>query len=369
MLHSKWYKALLVFCILLLVIPCFSIAQTFYYVQRGNQINRVPGDPSTVQAKKWKVLLYKRGESTTGKGYWGVIDGSSAAQVMKKLKGDQEFELKYNAFFGKGLTQDPIYTNFNPLGPIAVLDDHDTQEPPDKPGSDQLKQATATLKDYFKAYTEAKTKLDVIIKGRTTTPFDNYGQVFREYTGNLRDAIGDLLRVKDLVNSSSSSQMNQITAAINQMDIAIAKTRESAKSTKSIIAQNSDQNATANDGGGGKGGYVYFVRWYLNPNEGQTYPSGAKTGKYYVFFSSPIKCGPDWDKKRPALMNTFSLKCSSLRPGGDGYTGKTSCLGGAYGTDNERYASQALCEAAIQGKIQSNFTGPQEMYEILRVTN
>ena len=111
--------------ILALYFEPFNVSgQNTYYIRSGKNITKVENsDPSKLNVTEWQVLLFKKGAAKVVGTQWGMITGKSASYVMSQLKKDQDFELRFNAFIGKGRVQDDVFTCFNALGPVAVVED------------------------------------------------------------------------------------------------------------------------------------------------------------------------------------------------------------------------------------------------------
>jgi hypothetical protein len=111
----------LIFLFLLSAAPCVQ-AQSAVYVFNGDSLQIGDGNPAA-NYTRWQVWLFPEGarfRDMAGLQYsrWGVIDGTSAAGVMQRLRALQDFEHAYLNFFGPNTWG--RYTFSNPLGPIAV---------------------------------------------------------------------------------------------------------------------------------------------------------------------------------------------------------------------------------------------------------
>jgi hypothetical protein len=232
-------KGLLALTIFLLT-PCYSFAQNPFYIQKGNGITKIENtNPSQIKAKEWQVRLYKKGVTKTGNSYWGTIKGKTASEVMIKLKSNQDFELRFNTFIGKGNVQDDVFTNFNPLGPIAIIDESLIEKSPNKDSFEKLTELTGMAKEHFSTYSEVKNKLDVILKGKPTNAFDNVGYVFREYTSNLKDAFLQINSLRKLLENNISVSMDKINKEIEGINNKL----EATNIYKSAIQTKLDNNS------------------------------------------------------------------------------------------------------------------------------
>ncbi|MGI8583991.1 MAG: hypothetical protein ACR2KX_17480 [Chitinophagaceae bacterium] len=205
-------------------IPIFLVTYQVFaqpcYIQKGANIVKFENcNTDQIKAIEWAVRLYKKGASKTGNSYWGTIKRTTASEVMAKLKSEQDFELRFNAFIGKGRVQDDILTHFNPLGPIAIMDKSAPRESPVEENAAQLTDINEKAKDYLTTYAEVKRKLDVIIKGKASTPFDNYGNVFKEYTDNLKYAFKQISSLRNVLGKSTTNLMDKITKDVESINI------------------------------------------------------------------------------------------------------------------------------------------------------
>jgi hypothetical protein len=113
-------KVLFVFLLFCLAPDIALSEEVDYYIDNQGYLSRTHGDVDRVSVDHWEVWLYPKGQAPGGRGYWGVIDGKSAAEVMKKLQYAQQFQVRFAKFVGTN-PEDEVFTNFNPLGPIAVI--------------------------------------------------------------------------------------------------------------------------------------------------------------------------------------------------------------------------------------------------------
>ena len=94
-----------------------------YWVWNGNAMTRIyDNDSSQFVVREWQVWLYDQEKPTGGADRWGSITARTSEEAMQKLKKNQDFELQYNAFMGKGRVPDQTNTYFNSFGPIAIVD-------------------------------------------------------------------------------------------------------------------------------------------------------------------------------------------------------------------------------------------------------
>lgn len=203
----------------ILLTSCYSFSQTSFYILSGGNITKVENaDPSKLNVIEWRVLLYKRGVAKTGTSYWGTIKGSTAHEVMEILKKQQQFELDFNKFIGKGSIEDAVYTHFNPLGPIAVLDDRKASE---LPLTDEQKKAAdlyAKAVDIFYDGKDINNNLRAILPHTEENRYGEIGNNFTEYAFNLKDAVLQIRVLQNLLFTHSTTSLQNINKRISEID-------------------------------------------------------------------------------------------------------------------------------------------------------
>ncbi|TCC82693.1 hypothetical protein [Pedobacter hiemivivus] len=187
--------------------------QSTYYVQSKGNISKVENsDASRVKVKEWRVRLYKKGAPRTGNSNWGSISASSAEEVMKKLKAEQEFELRSNAFFGKGRVQDEICTHFNPLGPIAVLDEDTEKVAAEKRAAELYAKSV----DIYETFLEVKDNVDAL-RG-VDNPYSGVGNNFKEYAETVKDVTIQTRMIQKMFTEFTDKTMNNIYQKMKVFD-------------------------------------------------------------------------------------------------------------------------------------------------------
>jgi hypothetical protein len=257
-------------------IGCPLFSQVDFYMDKGDgHLTLVNGYADEINATVWLYRLYKAGEPTQGNNFWGVVIGSTLENAKKRLESSQDFELRYNAFMGKGRTQDKTYTHFNPLGPIARMDDNNYDSDKQKAGT-TYQHIYETAKDYFNTYQDIDKQVKQILNGKPINPFDNFGKTFKEYTSNLKDALGQVFKLKNLLSSGRS--LDQLMLQTQQeMDQKWAILKQNKNQMLDAIANYSPSNNTEKHTGGN---YVVFT--YMN-----NVPT-ATMHKNVYYISSPI---------------------------------------------------------------------------------
>jgi methyl-accepting chemotaxis protein len=211
-----------------------------FYVDNGRGVSKVEnGDSTQIKVTEWQVRLYKKGQSTGGNDQWGLITGKSAQSVMEKLKKAQDFELRYNAWAGKGRVPDDVFTHFNPLGPIAVVEREPTEREQaldkkrliPKEIWDRIQNAYERAKGYYEGYQrigEITSK-----EPKLKTPFDNVGDVFREYTDNLREAFERVADLRRRLEGITTPSIDEINRAIDEINRSLDAARNNASRVSS----------------------------------------------------------------------------------------------------------------------------------------
>src|SRR5215203_1285072 len=202
--------------------PFYVSGQSTYYIRSGKNITKVENsDPSKLNVTEWQVLLFKKGAARVMGTQWGMITGKSASHVMSQLKKDQEFELRFNSFIGKGKVQDDVFTNFNALGPVAVVENASNKQINDPNNSTfqekitKVKNVYDQVKEYYDNYHEI---VGIINEPKPQTPFDNVGQVFKEYSDNLKEAFQRVSSLQNQLQNGINLSMAQSDKSINEIN-------------------------------------------------------------------------------------------------------------------------------------------------------
>lgn len=221
-------KTIAIVCLILtLVVQRDALAQediSTFYVFDGKNLTKVErGDPNEIKVVEWQVWLYKARQSTANKrNHWGTLSSKTAAGVMAKLKKEQDFELRYNAWAGKGRVPDEVLTNFNPVGPIAIVERRseaqarkDAQRLIPKDTWDRVQGAFERAREYYDGYQNIAEILSK--QPKTQTPFDNVGNVLREYRDNLQDAMDKVAQLRQMLDETTTPALNDIFRSLDEL--------------------------------------------------------------------------------------------------------------------------------------------------------
>ena len=121
-------------CLFAAVLSARAQQQKPHYVYDEKILQVVDVNLAAAKYRQWQVWLYEEGARipryAVGMQYsrWGLIEGTSAENVMQQLHSSQSFEAAYLRFFGPDTWN--RYTFFNPVGPIAVSDPLFEDQPP-----------------------------------------------------------------------------------------------------------------------------------------------------------------------------------------------------------------------------------------------
>ena len=124
--YMRKSSVLVLFCMFVVVASAQAQQENTYYVFNGKTLEIAHDNPVHAYYMRWQVWLFQSGvhvpHHTVGLQYsrWGLIEGTSAAGVLKQLKASQDFQEAFMTFFGPDSWG--RYTFFNPLGPIAVAE-------------------------------------------------------------------------------------------------------------------------------------------------------------------------------------------------------------------------------------------------------
>ena len=192
------FFALILFCMFVVVASAQAQQQNTYYVFNGKTLEIAHDNPVHVYYMRWQVWLFQQGvhipHHSAGLQYsrWGLMEGTSAAAVMKQLKASQNFQEAYLSFFGPGSWG--RYTFLNPLGPIAVAD------------QDQAETQPAALEEFYhlRRLDGRLNRLITTVQGSLeNNPSQGPDSPFKEYFDQIRDSLervskgcGQLARIR-----------------------------------------------------------------------------------------------------------------------------------------------------------------------------
>jgi hypothetical protein len=203
--------SVLTLCLFVAVASAQAQQQNTYYVFNGKTLEVTHDNPAHANYMQWQVWLFQDGvhipHYTAGLRYsrWGLIEGTSAGSVMKRLKASQSFEEAYLKFFGSGTWGQ--YTFFNPVGPIAVTDQAIETQPA---GLEELYQLRGLYGRLNKVITAVQPSLE-------NNESEGPGSPLKEYFDQIRDA---LERV-----SKTYSQLARIRPQLRFIDSQIAQAK------------------------------------------------------------------------------------------------------------------------------------------------
>lgn len=217
---SLWILAFLFFSICVLSVS----AQQEFYIDDGRSLQKVErGNPEEIKVIEWQVRLYKVGQSKGGNNHWGLITGNSVASVMKQLKKDQDFEVRYNAWGGDGRVPNKTGTTwFNYLGPIAKIERssasqerQDKQRLMPKDTWNKVQDAIRRADDFQQGF---RAIVDILSQDpKTTTPFDNVGVNFRQYMEGIVGVMERANALRTILEDTTIPATEKILAIINEI--------------------------------------------------------------------------------------------------------------------------------------------------------
>jgi hypothetical protein len=190
-----------------------------YYVFNGKSLEIANDNPAYAKQMRWQVWFYREGvripRPNAGLQYsrWGLIEDTSSARILKRLKAAQRFEEAYLKFFGPGAWG--RYTFLNSLGPIAVV------EQPTETRSNEV-QFTETQPPELEALYQLirlDDRLDKLITNAGPSLENNESEgpssPVKEYFDEIRDAVQ---RVSKL-----SGQVARVHPQLPSIKLEIAK--------------------------------------------------------------------------------------------------------------------------------------------------
>jgi hypothetical protein len=195
--YMRKFSTLVLLCVFVVVASAQAQQQNTYYVFNGKTLEIAHDNPVHAYYMRWQVWLFQQGvhlpHYSAGLQYsrWGLIEGTSAADVTRQLKASQNFQEAYLTFFGPGSWG--RYTFFNPLGPIAVADQAIETQPAAPEEFYQLRRLDNRL-----------NKLITTVQGSLeNNESEGPGSPFKEYFDQIRDSLervskgyGQLARIR-----------------------------------------------------------------------------------------------------------------------------------------------------------------------------
>lgn len=184
-----------------------------FLIYDGKDFRQVKdGDPSQVKVKEWQIWLYERGKST-GKlsDTWGMITGKTAANVMSQLKRSQEFERTYERW-AKVPENSTQLTHFNPLGPIARVNEGSTTPKSAIDAIRRIQQGRSTVKRILQIVSDTPGE---------TNPYAGIGIPLREYADCLSKAQQELKKLTPMLLQMNDKTIHQIDDGIKQVTSAL----------------------------------------------------------------------------------------------------------------------------------------------------
>jgi hypothetical protein len=210
-----------IFALLLAVSALEARGQDGYYTWDGYSLAFHREPPNGRQVWAWEVWLYRRGEARHPEYRWGSITGTTPEQVMAELRKNQELDQRAN-----GLCRCPpsnlTYENFH--GPIAVL-----KRPPRAVERaiafgmrlKELKEQADKMRDLYRLTTSTYQAIP-----QEFTPFDNVGEVLREYALTTQRATLNISKARALMDHAETSGSAAISAALGEVERALALNSE-----------------------------------------------------------------------------------------------------------------------------------------------
>lgn len=356
----------MILLITFITFSCFTFSQSSFYVQKDNNIIEIENeDPYKLDVKEWQIRLYKKGQPTKGNLYWATIKGSTIDVVNKSLRISQEFELKSNEFFGKGRVQNDVTTNFNPFGPIAIIDSRAALTNTDQ-GQYKISELSERTLDAYETYKEVKDGLDIIIKGEDNL-YGNIGNNFKEYTDNLREVFTQISSLQKLLNNNTQQYIDKINQSIKEIDKKLDKAENNALIIKGKNTSNTDaidtilkkelaktQNSIENKVNENRNNSAYMYVEYMTDVRGN-----GKFSKRLYFFSAPILYIGDFEDSKLRITEEFYAKIEKIVPDVENRTHSMWYTLNYKNSDDlsDKFLKKEDCLSSIKESKESNIKG------------
>ncbi|MCX6269164.1 MAG: hypothetical protein NTW16_17725 [Bacteroidetes bacterium] len=203
---------------------------------------------------------------------------------MAKLKRSQDFELNFSAFIGKGRVRDAVFTYFNFLGPIAIVHESKPEEKPVE-GFDEYLDIIKRAQDYYNVFIGVKKKLKGIL--RPSTPFDHVGELFIDYTNNLKQVFENTDKLKNLLLSNVDNKFEKINSDISNIDKGFQKADKIYTEIQFNISLPDTTNKDSSNSSSANSFYVFFTAGIkIMPEPGRF--SGLRSSTTLYIISAPV---------------------------------------------------------------------------------
>ena len=191
-----------------------------YYVFDGKTLD--VGGRVLASATRWQVWLYEKGtpiprhSSALQYSRWGLIEGHSPEDVIRRFKNAQKFEQAYLSYFGPETRGRYIFAN--PVGPIAITDDNLQDQPTTLGNLYQLRWLTDRL-----------DKLSATLAPSLENNQADPASPLREYFDQIRDAQQQLCKL--------SSQMSRTRLEPRFISNGIARAKAEITNTENNVSK------------------------------------------------------------------------------------------------------------------------------------
>ena len=210
------------------VVSARAQQQNPHYVYDGKILQVVDEELALAKCKRWQVWLYQEGvripRYTAGLQYsrWGLMEGTSAENVMKQLQASQNFEAAYLTFFGSNTWGRDTF--FNPVGPIALTAGLSEDRPP----------ALEKLYQLRWLHERVNKLIGAVSPSLENNPSEGPTSYVKEYFDQIRDALQRVSKLHSQL-SHAHPQLQFIQTGIVQARTQVAQAENNVPKITAIL--------------------------------------------------------------------------------------------------------------------------------------
>jgi hypothetical protein len=227
----------MVCCALVVHVLLSQNPSTPVYLRRGNDAVEIrQQDVPNLKVSQWQIWLFNVGESQLNyKNSRGMIISGTQADALKRLAADQQLELRFNAFCGRGRVPNAKgLTAFNFVGPVAVVDKTSTGKTQTGKAIEQMfdnilfhqskwMEAYDFLQDARTIGTAVKTILSTDSATIGQNPYAGIGSALREYATNIVNATQTTRQLAYTLNGNIDSKLQNISSLVENISSSRAR--------------------------------------------------------------------------------------------------------------------------------------------------
>jgi len=180
------------------------------YTWDGNKLSLTSGNMDNLEIKSWQYWLYKKNHPQTNGNRWGILDNKSLVKLKLELKAEQIIEKQYSHWCNCDTGE---LTNFNFIGPVAIISRDLTQNSKIKACYEILEKQKKIIKKYMDVYVDYEKKNESLYA--RTNPLIHEQNGLEEYTKNLKEVGDRVSMLGDYLDKVSNIVMNNFDSSFS----------------------------------------------------------------------------------------------------------------------------------------------------------